>query len=136
MTTTIIQKVLFKNTSASILYRLYTNSKLHTLATGAVANINTKHGARFMAQDGYISGKNLQVIPNKLIVQAWRASDWLKTDVDSTFIVLFEPKGNDVVLHVTHANLPTRQADSINKGWYHYYWKPWKQYLAGKKIPG
>jgi activator of HSP90 ATPase len=89
-----------------------------------------------MAQDGYISGKNLQVVTNKLIVQTWRASDWQKTEVDSTFILHFETKGNDVLLHVTHANLPDNQAYSINKGWYDYYWKPWKHYLTRKKNSG
>jgi activator of HSP90 ATPase len=134
MTKTIIQKVLFKNTAPEILYGLYMNAKNHSMVTGAPAVITAKEGSKYSAYGNYISGKNLQLIKNRLIVQSWRASDWEEDDTDSTFIINLEPKGKDVILHVIHANLPDKQAESINKGWHDYYWKPWKQYLAGKAI--
>ncbi len=69
-----------------------------------------------------------------MIVQTWRGAGWDKADVDSTFIICLEQKGNDVVLHATHANVPDKEYDSINKGWHEHYWQPWKKYLAGNPI--
>ena len=91
-------------------------------------------GGRYSAHDNYIKGKNLQLVKNRLIVQTWRSSDWDKNDVDSTFIICLEQKGNDAILYATHANVPDNEFDSIKKGWHEYYWKPWKKYLSGNPI--
>jgi activator of HSP90 ATPase len=133
MTQTITQKVVFKNTPVKTLYELYMDAKKHSLVTGAPAKISAKEGTTFSAHDGYIKGKNLQLVKDKLIVQSWKGQDWDKSDLDSTFIINFEQKGKDAVLHVTHANLPEKHADDIRKGWHDCYWKPWKHHLAGKK---
>lgn len=134
MPKTITQKILFKNTTPKVLFDLYTNSKKHSLSTGADAKISTKTGGSFSAHGGYISGINLHFVKNKLIVQTWRGSNWEKEDEDSIFILLIEPKGKDSILNVTHANLPDVHAASIDKGWHDYYWKPWKIFLSGKII--
>ena len=134
MAKTIVQKVVFKNTVPKALYELYIDAKKHSTVTGAPAIISTKEGTKFSAHGGYITGKNLQLVKDKLIVQAWRAEDWQKSDIDSTFIINLEQDGKDVILHAIHANLPDKHADEINKGWHDYYWKPWKKYLSGKPM--
>ena len=103
---TLTQKVVFKNTTPEQLYDLYMDAKLHSLVTGDTAKITKKEGAAFTAYGNYIKGKNLQLVPGKLIVQSWRGSDFKKSDMDSTFILQFEKKGNDAVLHMVHANVP------------------------------
>jgi activator of HSP90 ATPase len=110
------------------------DSKKHTAATGAPAKISTKEGGKYSAHSGYMTGKNLQLIKDRLIVQSWRASDWRKDTVDSTFIINLELKGKDTVLHCIHANVPDEQAKDLDEGWHTYYWEPWKNYLAGKPI--
>ena len=131
MSNTIYQKIIFKNTKTKDLYDLYMNSKKHSIATGASANISPIEGGRYSAHDNYIKGKNLQLVKNKLIVQTWRASNWDKNNVDSTFIICIEQKGNDVILYATHANVPDNEFESLKKGWHEFYWKPWKKYLSG-----
>lgn len=131
MAKTIQQKVVFKNTTPEVLYRLYMNEKLHAQLTGGAVEISGKMGAAFSAYDGYCWGRNLQLVENKLIVQSWRASDWNDEDVDSTFILLFESKGGDAVLTMVHANVPDKQAKALSDGWNEFYWKPWKNYLSG-----
>ncbi|MGP8217500.1 MAG: SRPBCC domain-containing protein [Bacteroidia bacterium] len=134
MAKTIMQKVVFKNTSTGTLYSMYLDSKHHAAITGGMpAKISAKEGAKFSAHGGYITGKNLQLIKNRLIVQSWRGSDWVKSDTDSTFILLFEQNGKDAVINMTHANIPDKHADDIKQGWIDYYWKPWKEYLASVK---
>src|SRR5579862_9632790 len=131
---TLTQKVVFKNTTPEQLYELYMDSKLHSLTTGAPAKISKKEGASYTAHDNYIKGNNLALVPNKLIVQSWRASDWKKSDLDSIFMLQFEKSGKDSVLNMVHANIPDDQAEGIKSGWTDYYWKPWKAYLSGKKV--
>lgn len=130
---TLTQKVVLKNTTPEQLYNLYMDAKLHSLVTGDTAKITKKEGASFTAYGSYIKGKNLQLIPGKLIVQSWRGSDWNKSDLDSTFILHFEKKGNDAVVNMVHANLPDKEADGIKSGWTDFYWTPWKAYLAKQK---
>lgn len=132
MPKTIIQNVIFKNVAAKDLYDLYMNAEKHSLTTGAPAKISAKEGSIFSAYDGYITGKNLKLIKDRLIVQTWRGQDWSLGDYDSTFILALEQKGKNVVLHAIHTNVPDNQVKGVDKGWYEFYWEPWKKYLAGK----
>ena len=134
MAKTIVQKVVFKNTSAGELYKLYMSTKLHALVTGAPANISKKTGGSFSAYGTYITGKNILLIANELILQTWKAEDWGEDTPYSIFMICLKPKGKNTTLHVVHANLPDKAAAGISKGWHEFYWKPWKQHLAGKKI--
>jgi len=133
MAKTITQKIVFKDAKASSLYNMYLDSREHTKLTGNnPANISAKEGAKFSIYDGYSWGKNLQLVKDKLIVQSWRASDWKKSDVDSTLILSFEQNKNDAVINMIHANVPDNQASALKDGWNDFYWKPWKKYLAEK----
>jgi len=134
MPRTILQWVEFKNTKPQALYNLYMNAKKHSIATGALAVISVNEGENYSTHGGYIGGKNLQLIKNKLIVQTWRAQGWNKKDADSTLIIYLESKGNDTILHMTHANIPDEHVESITKGWFNHYWDPWKKYLSGDPI--
>jgi len=134
MAKTIVQKVVFKKTAPKALYDLYMNAKKHSIATGAPATISNKVGSKYTAHGGYISGENLHLEKNKLIVQSWRAQGWDKSHEDSTFTIILEPKGKDTVLYAIHSNLPDKEVEGINKGWHNHYWEPWKKYLAGKPI--
>lgn len=129
MAKTILQTVIFKNTTVSVLYNLYMDAKQHSLVTGAPAKIQKKEGAKFSAYGDYCFGKNLQLIPDKLIVQSWVANDWNTDEPESTFILLIEQKGNDAEVYMTHANVPESQYKSLKQGWNEFYWNPWKQFL-------
>jgi activator of HSP90 ATPase len=71
----------------------------------------------------------LQLIPNRLVVQSWRAAEWPDTEPESTFILLFEQSGTDVIVTMTHANVPGNQYKALKAGWNDFYWKPWKAFL-------
>ncbi len=132
MTHTITQKVLFKNTNTKELYDLYMDAEKHSRIIGDTVKITDKEGTSFKAYNTYITGKNLQLIKDTLIVQSWRADDWDDEAIDSTFIIKLESKGKDVVLKMTHANVPEKQAQGLKKGWNDFYWKPWKDHLKRK----
>ncbi len=130
MTKTITQSITFKNTSVEKLFSIYMDRKKHSAATGGEAKINSKVGTSFSAWDGYINGKNLQIVKNVLIVQTWRSADFSTSDTDSIFMLAFEKKGKNAVVHMVHGNIPEHQYEGLKKGWNDFYWKPWKKYLA------
>ncbi|HMD13727.1 MAG TPA: SRPBCC domain-containing protein, partial [Bacteroidota bacterium] len=134
MAKTIVQKILFKNTTSKDLYNLYMDAKKHSMISGTPATISAKIGSKYSLYGGYITGKTLHLVKDRQIVQTWRGSNWEKSDADSTFIINLERKGKDVVLHAIHANVPDKHAGHLSKGWHDHYWNPWKQYVAGKPI--
>jgi activator of HSP90 ATPase len=135
MAKTITQKVVFKNTSPKSIYDLYMDAKKHAASTGWPTKISNKEGSKFITGGDYITGKNLVLMKNAMIVQTWRAKDWSKSDADSIFIITIEQKGKDAILNMIHANVPDKHASNLAKGWTSYYWNKWKAYLAGKPIP-
>jgi activator of HSP90 ATPase len=128
------QKITFKKTKAKDLFDLYMNAKKHGLIAGSPVTISSKTGAPFSAHGGYITGKGVHTVKDKIIVQTWRAMDWTSDDPDSIFTIILEQNGKDTILHAIHSGVPDAKAESIEKGWHEHYWKPWKQHLAGKKI--
>ena len=132
MPKTIAQKVVFKNAAPKVLYNFYMDSKQHAAVTGAPAKITTKVGAQYKVWGDYISGKNLHLVKDKLIVQSWRGSDWRAEDPDSLFMISLEANGKDTVLTMIHSNVPDEQYDGLVEGWKDFYWKPWKKALKKK----
>lgn len=129
---TIIQKITFKNTTLNELYSLYMNPKLHSEITGSGVIISEKAGSKLFVFDGYITGKTLYCIKNSLIVQEWIGSDWDEDTEASVLVLSFEQKGKNVIVNLCHANVPDIHAESIDKGWYEYYWESWGKYLTKK----
>ena len=52
------------------IYDAWLNSKAHGKMTGSKATASVKTGGKFTAWDNYISGKNLELIPGKRILQS------------------------------------------------------------------
>ncbi|HMD83322.1 MAG TPA: SRPBCC domain-containing protein [Terriglobia bacterium] len=131
MTKPIVQSVAFK-ASPEELFAIFTESKKHSAATGAKASVSARAGAQWTAYDGMISGRNLVVVPGRMIVQAWRASHWKDSDLDSILIMNFSaaPRGGRIDL--VHAGVPQHDHQGVTKGWPQYYWNPWKAYLKGQ----
>ena len=114
------------------LYAAYLDSRRHARITGQSAKMSRKVGGKFTAGDTYISGYNLDLLPSKRIVQAWRASEW----PDGAFSVLsltFEKKGKGTRMVVDHVGIPDEFREGVDKGWYQFYWEPMKQYFGSPK---
>jgi activator of HSP90 ATPase len=130
MTKAIQQSVEFPATPKA-LFELYMDSTKHSESTGGRARISRKEGGKFSAWDGQLRGHNLYIVPGKLIVQAWRSSQWKPSDPDSILILRFRKtsKGHARV-DLVHENVPVHDHQGVTKGWPTYYWKPWRRYLA------
>jgi len=67
-----------------------------------------------------------------LIVQSWRASDWSKSDVDSTSSVFWNKWGNDSIVTMVRANVTDKHFADVKAGWDDYYRKSWKKIFCQK----
>ena len=135
MTKPIVQSVTFKATPEE-LFAIFTDSQKHSAATGAKAKVSAKAGAKWTAFDGMLLGKNLVVIPGSMIVQAWRASHWKESDLDSILILNFSKTPGGGRIDLVHAGVPQHDHKGVTKGWPQYYWVPWKAYLKGLSAKG
>ena len=131
MTPAIQQRVRF-NVPPARLFKLYMDSAEHSAATHAKAAVSGKVGGRFSAFDGMITGKMLRIVPNRMIVQLWRATHWKRTDLDSTLVLTFSKVKNGTQIDLVHVNVPQHDHKGVRDGWKMYYWKPWTSYLKEK----
>ena len=128
MTKPIVQSVTFK-ASPEELFAIFTDSKKHSAATGGKASVSAKAGAKWRAFDGMILGKNLAVVPGRMIVQAWRASHWKDSDLDSILVMNFSKAPGGGRVDLVHVGVPQHDHKGVTKGWPQYYWEPWKKFL-------
>ena len=69
---TIIQEVVLKTTPPEV-YAALMDSEKHSAFTELRATISPKVGGLITAYDGFITGSNVKLVPDKIIVQRWRA---------------------------------------------------------------
>ena len=128
MPKTIQQKATFR-ASPDMLFDMYLSSRKHSAATGAKAAMSRNVGGKFTAHGDHLRGKNLAVVPKRLIVQSWRATNWKTRDLDSILVLVFSKVRGGGRVTMIHANVPDAHVASITRGWTEYYWDRWKAYL-------
>jgi activator of HSP90 ATPase len=128
MAKTITQTVMFKVQPGQI-YEAILDPKIHSKFTGAKATGSMKVGGKFTAYDGYISGKNVELIKDKKIVQEWTSTDFpkgYKTQVTFEFF----PAKPGTKLGFTQTGVPDENYADIAQGWIDFYWTPLKAMLV------
>jgi activator of HSP90 ATPase len=110
-------------------YDTWLNSKGHTAMTGSPASISPIVGTQFDTWDGYIHGRNLELIPGRRIVQSWRTTDFKVDEPDSHIKITLEPVGDQTKLTLRHSNLPAG-GKKYEKGWFEAYFIPMEKYFS------
>jgi activator of HSP90 ATPase len=128
-----IQQAVTLPAPAEKLYDMYLSPKTHAAITGGPVTISRIAGTKFRAFGGMISGKTLQVVPKRLIIQSWRGKDWKPGDLDSTMILSFLPDKEGGRIELVHVNVPEYEYIDVNEGWEKYYWQPWREYLRKRE---
>jgi activator of HSP90 ATPase len=122
------QEVDFKASPPRI-YDILLDSKQFAAFTGMPAEIDPKAGGAFSMFGGLVVGRNIELLPNQRIVQAWRPTHW---DSGVYSIVKFELRsqnsGTTIVLD--HTGFPEGEFDHLDPGWKLRYWDPLAKYLA------
>ncbi len=134
MPRTVTQAVILPRSPAR-LYAMYVSAREHAAITGAPVMIEGRTGAPFKAFGGALTGRILQLIPNRLIVQSWRSMNFSKHDLDSTLILSFWPDPAGGRIELTHVNVADEDFAGVSEGWSKYYWVPWRAYLEKSPPP-
>ena len=126
-TKTIEQSVTIKAAPHDI-YESLMDSRKHSKLTGDKAHISREVGGKFTAYNRYIDGVNLELLPDKKIVQSWRADDWPEGHYSKAAFLLTEIEGG-TQLTLIQTGVPEELSDDIAQGWWDFYWTPMKAWL-------
>ena len=113
-----------------VIYDTWLDSEGHAAMTGTSASSSGEVGGGFMAHDGHINGKNLELTPGKLIRQSWRTQQVADSDPDSELEITLEPEGTGTRLTLNHTNL-TGDGSHYKTGWVEHYFEPMKAHFQG-----
>src|SRR5580658_8032656 len=110
-------------------YDVLLDSKQFAAFTGLPAEIDPTAGGAFSMFGGMIVGRNVELVPDRRIVQAWRPQSW---DPGVYSIVRFElkPQGSGTLVVLDHTGFPESDLDGLSSGWPERYWEPLKKFFA------
>jgi activator of HSP90 ATPase len=124
---TIIQTISIK-TSPSRVYSAITSAEQFSEVTGAAAQISADEGGAFSCFDGQISGRHIELVPDRRIVQAWRVKAWPEA-VYSVVKIDISESDDATTVELVHTGYPDGAAEHLEPGWHKMYWEPLKTYL-------
>jgi activator of HSP90 ATPase len=92
-------------------------------------NRSREEGGLFTLFGGYITGRNVELVPNVRIVQAWRTGGWpAGTYSIARFELVEQGAGTKIVFD--HTGFPKGAAERLAAGWKAHYWEPLEKLLA------
>ena len=115
------------------IYQAWLDSIGHSEMTGGEAEMSDQVGAEVSAWDGYISGRNLELVPGERIVQSWRTSEFGDEHEDSVVTVVLQEVGGGTLLTLEHSNVPDEQRSYEEDGWQSNYFEPMVAYFSERK---
>jgi len=118
--------------SPDAVYDVLTSSAKFTEMTGGrAAKISTEEGGAVSLFGGDIQARNIELVPGKRVVQAWRAGAWPEGVYS---VVRFElaADGKGTRLVFDQAGHPDEAKDMLEGGWHQMYWQPLNALLGGK----
>jgi len=95
----------------------------------APVTISREAGGAFAAFGGYVTGRQIELVPNERIVQVWRAGSWDPGSYSIARFVLLESEGN-AKIRFDHTGFPKGQAEHLAEGWRVNYWEPLAKFLG------
>ena len=125
MCKTIKQKVRFKAAPRAI-YDLLANSRKRTALTGRKAAISGKVGGAFSTDNGHVTGVNVDLVPARRLVQAWRRDDFPDGVYSMAAITLAPTAGGGTELVLTHRGVPKHLIPETEDYWRRIYWERMK----------
>jgi uncharacterized protein YndB with AHSA1/START domain len=128
MSEPIHQEVVF-NAAPARIYEVLMDSGEHAAFTAnGAADISREAGGAFSTHGGHITGRNIELVPGRRIVQAWRVKGW----PDGMYsVVRFElqGEGDRTRLVFDHWGAPDDQRAHLAEGWTARYWEPLRKYI-------
>jgi activator of HSP90 ATPase len=110
-------------------YEALLDSQQFAAFTGMHAQISRDAGGAFTTFGGLIEGRNVELVPDRRIVQAWRPADW-EPGVYSLVKFELKEKHSQTEVILDHTGFPEGSFRHLDSGWYLRYWEPLRKYLA------
>lgn len=96
---------------------------------GKPTEISREAGGAFTLFGGYITGRNVELVPNQRIVQAWRTGGWAPGVYSIARLELVE-QGSGTKIVFDHTGFPKGEAETLASGWKAHYWEPLDKVLS------
>lgn len=106
------------NAEPSDVYSALTNPVTIELWSGYPARMSTEPGSEFSLWEGDITGRNVEFIENRKVVQEWYFGDQPEKSIVTISIT---PQGEYSLVTVEHTNIPDNDFSDIAEGWKEYY---------------
>ena len=128
MCKTIKQRVKFKAAPAAV-YDLLADSEKHTAVTGKKATISRTVGGTFSTGGNDVTGINVDLVPGRRIVQAWRHRKFPEGIFSMATFTLTPTADGGTELVLTHRGVPKDLIPETEQSWREQYWSRIKAYI-------
>lgn len=128
MCKTIKQRVKLKAAPATV-YELLADSEKHTAVTGRKATISGEIGGAFSTSGNDVTGINVDLVPGRRIVQAWRHRRFPEGVFSMAAVTLTPTPDGGTELVLTHRGVPKQLIPATEQAWREEYWSRMKVYL-------
>jgi uncharacterized protein YndB with AHSA1/START domain len=128
MCKTIKQRVKFKAAPATI-YDLLADSEKHSAITGRKATISRNVGGTFSTSEEEVTGINVDLVPGRRIVQAWRHRRFPEGVFSMAAVTLTPTADGGTELVLTHRGVPKHLIPETEQTWREQYWSRMKAHL-------
>jgi activator of HSP90 ATPase len=106
------------NAEPSDIYSALTNPYTIELWSGYPAKMSTETGSEFSLWEGDITGRNVEFIQDKKVVQEW----YFGNQADKSIVtIIISPDGENSQVTVEHTNIPDDDFAEISEGWREFY---------------
>jgi activator of HSP90 ATPase len=112
------QKTFKINADPSDVYSALTNPYTIELWSGYPAVMSEEPGSEFSLWEGDITGKNVEFIKDKKVVQEWYFGEQVEKSIVT---ILIQKDREDSLVTVAHTNIPDEDFTDIAEGWREYY---------------
>ena len=133
MCKTIKQRVKFKAAPDTI-YDLLADSRKHSAVTGRKASISRKIGGTFSTGGDDVTGINVDLVPARRIVQAWRHRRFPEGIFSMAAVTLKPTPNGGTELVLVHRGVPKDLIPETEQAWRDQYWQRMKAYLDRKPL--
>lgn len=106
------------NAEPSDVFSALTNPYTIELWSGYPAVMSQEPGSEFSLWEGDITGKNIEIIQNKKLMQEWYFGD---QEEHSMVTITIAPDRENSSVTVEHTNIPDEDFNDIAEGWREYY---------------
>jgi len=128
MCKTIKQRVHFKAAPGTI-YEMLADSRVRSAVTRQKADISQKVGGPFTSDNGRVTGVNVDLVPGKRIVQAWRRRDFPEGVFSMAAVTLAPTPTGGTELVLTHRGVPKALIPDTEEQWRDVYWARMKEWI-------